>query len=77
MVKFKIYYTNEHGDARSYDEETLAGALATAEGLRKNVRNSFVTMVSENSNSVGRPGVDAVINGVLPNGNNYEWKKRR
>lgn len=74
---FKVYYTNEYGEARSYNEETLSGALATAEGLRKNTRNSFVTMTSENPNSVGKPGVDNVADGVLPNGDVYEWKMRR
>ena len=38
---------------------------------------SFVTMVSEDPNSVGKPGVDSVIDGVLPDGNIYEWKMRR
>lgn len=74
---YKVYYTNEYGEARSYNEETLVGALATAEGLRRNTRNSFVTMVSENPDSTGLPGVDGVVDGVLPNGHNYEWKKRR
>ncbi|CAB4138235.1 hypothetical protein UFOVP328_428 [uncultured Caudovirales phage] len=74
---YKVYFTNEHGDARSYNEETLVDALATAEGLRRNTRYSFVTMVSEDPNSVGRPGVDEIKNGVLPDGHDYEWKKRR
>ena len=74
---YKIYYTNEYNEARSYNEDTLAAALATAEGLRKNVRNSFVTMVSEDPNSVGKPGVDSVVDGVLPSGDVYEWKMRR
>ena len=74
---YKVYFTNEYGDARSYNEETLTEALATAEGLRRNARYSFVTMVSEDPNSVGRPGVDEIKNGVLPDGTDYEWKKRR
>ena len=74
---YKVYFTTEYGDARSYHEETLTEALATAEGLRRNARYSFVTMVSEDPNSVGRPGVDEIKNGVLPDGTDYEWKKRR
>lgn len=74
---YKVYFTNEWGEARSYDEDTLTGALATAEGLRKSTRNSFVTIASEDPNSIGRPGVDSVVDGVLPDGNIYEWKKRR
>jgi hypothetical protein len=74
---YKIYYTNEHNEARSYDESTLKEALLIVEGLRNNTRNSFVTMVCENPNSVGKPGVDSITNGVLPDGSNYEWRKRR
>jgi hypothetical protein len=74
---YKIYYTNEHNEARSYDESTLKEALLLVEGLRRNTRNSFVTMVSENPNAVGKPGVDSITNGVLPDGSNYEWRKRR
>lgn len=74
---YKIYYTNEYGEARSYNEDTLEGALATAEGVRKNLRNSFVCMTSENPNSVGRAGVDEIKDGVLPDGTEYTWRKRR
>lgn len=74
---YKIYFTNEHGEARSYNEDTLEAALATASGLRNQSRYSFVTMVSENPNSVGKPGVDSVVDGLLPDGTAYEWKMRR
>lgn len=75
---YKIYFTNENGEARSYNEEYLAIALKVAEILRQDKkRYSFVTMVSENPNCVGKQGVDSVIDGKLPDGNNYEWMKRR
>jgi hypothetical protein len=74
---FKIYFTNEYGEDRSYTEESLSEALAIAEGLRRNKRNSFVVMTSENPNCVGKQGVDGVVDGKLPDGNDYEWKKRR
>jgi hypothetical protein len=74
---YKIYFTNEHGEARSYNEESLSEALHVAEGLRKNTRNSFVTMVSENPNVVGKSGVSGIENGLLPSGEKYEWMKRR
>ena len=57
---FKIYFTNEHGEARSYNEESLTAALATAEGLRRNTRYSFITMVSENPDCTSKTGVDSV-----------------
>ena len=72
---YKIYYTNEHGEAQAYDEDTLDAALATAEGLRRNIRNRFVTMVSEDPNSIGKPGVDSIKDGVLPDGSEYTDRK--
>lgn len=74
---YKVYFTNEHGEARSYDVDELVEALHTCEGLRRNARNSFVTMVSEDPNVVGKPGVDAVVDGKLPDGTDYTWMKRR
>ena len=74
---FKIYFTNEYGEARSYDESVLTVALETVEGLRRQSRYSYVTLMSENPNCVGKPGVDTVVDGKLPDGSNYEWKKRR
>ena len=37
----------------------------------------FVSMVSESTDQVGQMGVSAVIDGKLPNGEDYTWKKRR
>lgn len=73
---YKVYYTNSHGHAGSVDYSDLAGALQHAAQLRED-GNTFVTMVSENPDSVGKPGVDSVIDGVLPDGSVYEWKMRR
>jgi hypothetical protein len=74
---FKVYYTDPVMDqSHSHNLETLTEALRHAEGFRS-LGMTFVTMVSENPNSVGKPGVDSVVDGVLPNGTNYEWKKRR
>ena len=74
---YKIYYTNEYGEARSYDEEQLENALKIAEGLRRNTRNSFITMTAHNPNQVGSMGVDSVVDGRLPSGEEYTWKMRR
>jgi hypothetical protein len=38
---------------------------------------SFVSLTSENPDSVGQPGVDSIKDGVLPDGENYTWMKRR
>jgi hypothetical protein len=74
---YKIYYTNEYGEARSYDEEQLENALKIAESLRRNTRNSFITMAAHNPNQVGSMGVDSVVDGRLPGGEEYTWKMRR
>ena len=74
---YKVYFTNEWDQANSYTVESLNEALSIAAGLRKSTRHSFVTIVSENPDVVGKAGVDSVVDGKLPDGNNYEWKKRR
>lgn len=48
----------------------MGDALKLMEQLRANPHVSFVTMVSENPNSVGKPGVSEV-------GSDYNWTKRR
>jgi hypothetical protein len=35
----------------------------------------FVTMVSEDPNHVGKPGVDSVVDGKTPDGVAYTWNK--
>ena len=43
--------------------------------LRKEPQNQFVTMSSQNRNSVGKPGVDSIVDGKTPDGFAYEWSK--
>lgn len=74
---YKIYYTDELDQDRSQKADKLEDALKIVEELRQDDRHSFVTMVSENPNVVGRPGVDSVTDGKLPDGSNYTWMKRR
>jgi hypothetical protein len=73
---YKVYWTSELGEACFQDFEEMSPALNWTKFLRDSGR-TFVTMVSENPNVVGKPGVDAVVDGILPDGNAYEWKKRR
>jgi hypothetical protein len=76
-MMYKIYYTDPNTDkAYSWNERTLEGALGVTEIFR-NRGMRFVTMVSENPDQVGKSGVDAVVNGKLPDGFDYTWKKRR
>ena len=75
---YRVYWTE--GDRpnqpcmANFDE--LTKALEYAQMLRS-CGYDFVTMCSKDPNSVGKPGVDSVIDGVLPDGNVYEWKMRR
>ena len=77
FIMYKVYFTNEYGEARAYNEETLTGALETAAGLRRQTRYSFVSIVSEDPNCVSKAGVDSVENGKTPDGHAYDWKMRR
>jgi hypothetical protein len=72
---FRVYYTDPlSGEADAHDLESLTEALRYTEGFRK-LGMIFVTMVSENPNSVGKAGVDEIINGACPDGVEYDWNK--
>lgn len=72
---FKIYYTDPVSDvSHSHDVETLSEALRYTEGFRK-LGMTFVTMVSENTDLVGKPGVAGVVDGKLPTGETYTYTK--
>jgi len=72
---FRVYYTDPlSGQAHGHDLELLTEALRYTEGFRK-LGMSFVTMVSENPDSVGKAGVDSIVNGVCPDGVAYDWNK--
>lgn len=71
---FKIYWTGANNEACSQNEELLTNALEIVKEKR-NAGYSFVTMVAEDPNQVGKPGVDAVVNGKTPDGQIYEWSK--
>ena len=73
---FKVYWTDTDNQPRSEDFVIMTEALSLAESLRRK-DYKFVTMASENPDSIGRAGVDEIRNGVLPDGNTYEWRKRR
>jgi hypothetical protein len=79
-MMYKVYYTmpGEGGVARSetFASNEMSEALVRSQILR-NSGATFVVMASENVDQVGRMGVDAVIDGKLPSGETYDWKKRR
>jgi hypothetical protein len=72
---FKIYYTDPlNNQPHAHDVESLTEALRHTEGFRK-LGMSFVTMVSEDPRSVGKPGVDSIVDGKTPDGEKYDWNK--
>jgi len=74
-IRYVVYYTDPVTEwPHSHFLDSLAEALRYAEGFRK-VGMQFVSIVSENTNSVGKSGVDAVADGRLPDGTDYGWNK--
>jgi hypothetical protein len=75
VLMFKVYYTDPVVEqCHSHDLETLSEALRYTEGFRQ-LGMTFVTMVSENPNSVGKAGVDEIKDGKCPDGVAYDWNK--
>ena len=61
----------------TYDDvEEVFTNLGTAMDRARNIPR-FVTISGGGYDIVGRFGVDAVVAGVLPNGVDYTWRKRR
>lgn len=76
MTTYKVYWTEMSGNIFSKSFECIAEALSHSEAMR-NLKHSFVSMSCENTDLVGQLGVSAVVNGKLPSGEDYTWKKRR
>lgn len=73
---YKVYWTCPNGQACSEDYVEMVEALTQTNHLR-NIGHTYVTMVCENPNQVGKMGVDSVEDGKLPSGEEYTWKMRR
>ena len=61
-----------HYNSEIHEFETLDQAMAWAKELGECVRIKFGGM-----EVVGKFGADGVLNGKLPNGESYIWRKRR
>jgi hypothetical protein len=61
---------------KGFPSDEMGAALKWMENLRKDGMR-HVTMSSENPNSVGKPGVDSIVDGKTPDGHAYTWMKRR
>jgi hypothetical protein len=73
---YKVYWTAPDGSVCSEDYAEMIEALTQANHLRT-IGKSYVAMVSENPDQVGKMGVDSVVDGKLPSGEAYTWCKRR
>ena len=62
-------------NAKLFANTDMVAALAFMEFMRKFDSIQFVTMASQNSNSVGRAGVDSIVDGKCPDGQVYDWNK--
>ena len=60
------------GKTVAFNVMTLDEAMHTAKAM-----NEFVTIKSKDFELVGKFGVDAVEDKVLPDGNSYDWTMRR
>lgn len=77
MTMYKIYWTDCSGQMFGEEFADMGAALNMSNSLRCSGANRFITMSAENTDQVGQMGVDAVVNGKLPNGEDYTWKMRR
>lgn len=76
MTMFKVYWTDQSDVSSGEVFYDMSIALKRTQQLR-NEGFRFISMVSENTDQVGKMGVDAVVDGKLPDGGDYTWKKRR
>jgi hypothetical protein len=59
-------------------DEELYSALTLDEAMRfARIYEEFVSIQGNGIELVGRFGVDQITEGVLPDGTDYTWKKRR
>ena len=58
--------------SETHEFQTLDQAMAWAKEL-----GEFVTIQFDDMEVMGKFGADGIINGKLPNGEAYKWKKRR
>lgn len=80
-ISTAVYYLDAQGEAQvilfeGTPGDVLGPALRRAEQLRL-AGMRHVCLSSENQQSIGRPGVDAVEDGKTPDGRDYGWTKRR
>ena len=71
---FKIYWTDLNDQVHGQEASEIVQALQITKDKR-DAGYRFVTMASENTQHVGKQGVDAVVDGKTPDGQAYDWSK--
>ena len=77
-----VFWLDQNGDPQkrsfmsSMDEDPMGQALKFCQEQRT-AGARHVVMSTENSDQVGKPGVDSIVDGKTPDGHDYTWKKRR
>lgn len=78
ITGYMVFWADNKGpNCQYFGDNEMTDALAFMNSLRQNEENQFVTFASQNANSIGKPGVDSVVDGKLPDGSAYTWMKRR
>ena len=71
-MNFEVKWNGPSGVEKSLMFPSLGAAMEFSKGL-----GTFVTITNGDFEIVGKFGVDSVKEGVLPDGTDYSWMKRR
>jgi len=71
-MNFEVKWNGPSGVEKSLMFPSLGAAMEFSKGL-----GTFVTITNGDFEVVGKFGVDSVKEGVLPDGTDYSWMKRR
>jgi hypothetical protein len=77
-TKYTVFWMYKGIRPNALQHTSLSEALKFLEELRKDAvakEFTFITMVGENQNQVGKAGVDEVKDGKTPDGVDYTWNK--
>ena len=73
-TEFKIYWTDLNQVTQSSVVSTLSSMLSITETLRKE-GNTFIASSCANVEHIGKSGVDSIVDGKTPQGDDYTWSK--
>lgn len=81
MTVSYVTFFIEDGDCKSIKGDSMKEALANTERVRTQRRHgakiTHIIMAFEDTDMVGELGVDSIVDGKTPGGDDYTWKKRR